>query len=258
MPNKNIKILAIGNSFSVDAFEYLFGLLEFAGLSPVLGNLYIGGCDLETHLANAKSGSDCYTYFKNTDGVWRREEQRTLLYGILDEEWDIITFLQASPKSGLARTINESIDELVLFVDEHKRNKRTEFYWLMTWAYQSDSKHEKFENYDRNQEKMYRMIISSVKSEILTRPVFGKIIPAGTAIQNARCFFGDSLTRDGYHLDLTVGRFIAAATVYGAVTGDTEIVLPKNAVPFEISGIYFNALKKAASDALKNPFVVTE
>jgi len=254
--NKSIKILAVGNSFSVDAYEYLFGLLEFAGYCPTIGNLYIGGCDLETHLANAKSEQECYTYYKNTDGVWQRENNRSLKFGILDEEWDIISFQQASAKSGFPESITESIDGLVSFADEHKRNKNAEYFWLLTWAYQADSTREAFADYDRNQKKMYAAIVSAVKSEILTRPAFKKIIPAGTAIQNARTFFGDVLTRDGFHLDLTIGRFIAAFAIYGAITGDTDI--PESIVPFEISNASFAAVREAVKDALKNPYEVTE
>lgn len=37
------------------------------------------------------------------------------------------------------------------------------------------------------------------------------IIPTGTAIQNARTsFVGDHMNRDGYHLDLKIGRYTAA------------------------------------------------
>ena len=40
--DKSISILAIGNSFSVDAMEYLYGILNDIGYEDItLGNLYI-------------------------------------------------------------------------------------------------------------------------------------------------------------------------------------------------------------------------
>ena len=43
-----LRILAIGNSFSDDATQYLPDLLEAAGIhNVILGRLYIGGCTLE-------------------------------------------------------------------------------------------------------------------------------------------------------------------------------------------------------------------
>ena len=53
-----LKVLAIGNSFSQDATTMLEGLGE--GL--YVRNLYIGGCSLKTHAANAVSGDRVYDY----------------------------------------------------------------------------------------------------------------------------------------------------------------------------------------------------
>ena len=50
---RSLKILAIGNSFSVDAMEHLYGIAKDGGVENVLlGNLYIGGCSLATHAKN--------------------------------------------------------------------------------------------------------------------------------------------------------------------------------------------------------------
>ena len=48
---KTLRILAVGNSFSDDAMEYLPALLESMGIDDVeLARLYVGGCSLEQHL----------------------------------------------------------------------------------------------------------------------------------------------------------------------------------------------------------------
>ena len=67
---ETVKILAIGNSFSADAVEQeLYGLFEAVGQKVVIGNMYIGGCPLETHAANAASDAAAYSYRKIVDGV---------------------------------------------------------------------------------------------------------------------------------------------------------------------------------------------
>ena len=50
---KEIKLLAIGNSFSVDALQYFYQIASSLGIERIeIGNLYIGSCSLERHLKN--------------------------------------------------------------------------------------------------------------------------------------------------------------------------------------------------------------
>ena len=47
---KSLRILSVGNSFSVDAQQHLYGIAKDMGYdNVVLGNLYIGGCSLQGH-----------------------------------------------------------------------------------------------------------------------------------------------------------------------------------------------------------------
>ena len=64
---KSLKVLAIGNSFSDDAMQYVYEVATDAGIEKVtLGKLYIGGCSLATHLSNAKENKSAYDYKVNT------------------------------------------------------------------------------------------------------------------------------------------------------------------------------------------------
>ena len=66
---KTLKVLAIGNSFSSDATEYLWNIAKDGGVEKIIiGNLYIGGCALDKHYTNIKSNAGAYTYYKNTNG----------------------------------------------------------------------------------------------------------------------------------------------------------------------------------------------
>ena len=87
---RSIKVLALGNSFSADAMEYLWQICRSGGLEEiVLGNLYVSGCSLDKHwrLINDKVAE--YTYYKNTSGVWNEMTATLADTGVLDEDWDL-------------------------------------------------------------------------------------------------------------------------------------------------------------------------
>ena len=83
---KSLKVLAIGNSFSVDAMEYLWDICDSAGYDDVvLGNLYIGGCSLDTHWSNMQSGASAYEYYVNEFGYWTKTK-KSIRYALQSEE----------------------------------------------------------------------------------------------------------------------------------------------------------------------------
>ena len=66
-----MNVLAIGNSFSVDGMEHLAIILKDAGYDDIiLGNLYIGGCSLDTHWNNIQGNSGKYTFYLNDGDGW--------------------------------------------------------------------------------------------------------------------------------------------------------------------------------------------
>lgn len=102
---KSLKVLAIGNSFSVDAMTYLYQVAKAEGVDEVvLGNFFVGGCSLKQHADFMRSGEPAYRYDKCTDGTWVETPGTTLLTGLLDEQWDVITMQQASHDSGVVNT----------------------------------------------------------------------------------------------------------------------------------------------------------
>lgn len=210
---KSIKILALGNSFSVDGMEYLWQVLRAGGVEEViLGNLVIGGCPVCLHADNVASDAPAYLYGKNTDGVWMWESEQTFSRGLLDEEWDIITLQQASHDSGLPETYARQ-GEVIDYVNTHKRNPNAALYWHITWAYQSDSDHWAFPRYNSDQATMYNAIVNAVQTQILPNPAYTGVIPSGIAIQSLRATpVGDTVTRDGFHMSESHGRYTAALT----------------------------------------------
>ena len=62
---KEIKILCIGDSTSLDETQYLYSVLENCGVKSVIGNVYLEEADLEAH-ANSLKKSVKYRYRKAT------------------------------------------------------------------------------------------------------------------------------------------------------------------------------------------------
>lgn len=219
-PVESLKILAIGNSFSVDAMEYLYAVAKAEGVKEViLGNLFVGGCSLQMHVNYIENNAPEYRYYKNSTGAFETTEGYTVLQGLQDEDWDIITMQQGSAKSGLVDSYQPYLDKLIAYVNENKTNPDAKLVWHMTWAYQGNSTHDAFPNYGNSQSSMYFGIVNCLQKEIDPNEEISMTIPVGTAIQNARTsYFGDTLTRDGYHLN-NLGRLIASYTWYAALTG---------------------------------------
>ena len=257
----SISILAIGNSFSVDAMEYLGLICEAAGIEEItLGNLYIGGCSLDQHLTNAKGGGNVYTYYqwtKSGGSKWT-ESTKNLDYGLMATDWDYITIQQVSQNSGMPSTYG-ALNELLDYVLDNHISEDPKIYWHMTWAYQQNSGHAGFANYDRDQTKMYNAIVSTVQSTILTNANFDGVIPSGTAIQNLRTSYaGDTLTRDGYHLTYDLGRYTAALLWFKTLTGLSidDIAVAPESYPNIME--HLPAIKEAVNNAVATPYAVTE
>ena len=252
---ETIKILAIGNSFSDDAVEYLDELAIADSVPLIVGNLYIGGCSLQRHWKNATELLPDYSYRKSNLGIFTNQDHKTLLDGLLDEDWDIVVVQQVSQLSGKYDTYFPYLPNLMRFVKTHAKNPKVKFALHQVWAYAQNSTHEGFANYDRDQMKMYLAITETVKKVAATTGI-KIIIPSGTAIQNCRTSeIGDHLNRDGYHLDLHIGRYVAACTWF-------ETFFHRSCVgnPFKPAGVTDRQAKiaqYAAHYAIQRPFEIT-
>lgn len=218
-----LKILAIGNSLSVDAMEYLWNICHASGIGdPILGNLHIDGCSLQMHWKNIQEATPGYLYYKNTGGIWSSHPKTALLQALTEEQWDVITLQQSSGSSGISSTYLP-LRNILSFVEANKTNPSAQLWWHMTWAYQHDSPHKDFPDYNYNQRIMYECIAETVQSAVIKTGRFSGLIPAGTAIQNLRAsYIGDILTRDGSRLSFDYGRYTAALTWFAALGGSPE------------------------------------
>lgn len=222
-----IKVLAIGNSFSEDATEsYLDDLARGGDVKMIIGNMYIGGCSLERHWNNALENRADYSYRKiDPAGNKLVEEKKTLEDAIADEDWDYITFQQASHFSGVYASYFPYLPNLLGYVKEHTKNPDVRFAFHMTWAYAQNSTHDGFLKHDRNQTNMFNAIVDAAQ-RATAKTGIELIIPAGPAVQYAReSELGDNFCRDGYHLN-DLGKFTAACAWYEVLTGKSALDNP--------------------------------
>ena len=252
-----LRILAIGNSFSQDAVEqYLYELFDAADQKVIIGNLYIGGCSLERHWSNTSNGKTDYYYRKIVDGVKTETKNTTILHGLTDEPWDIISLQQASGLSGKYETYTPYLPNLISWVRQNAPKKDFRLAWHQTWAYASSSDHSAFPDYDRNQMTMYRAIVECTKNALKDNH-FDLLIPSGTAVQNGRTsLIGDAYNRDGYHLETTYGRYTAACTWFEAIMGQS--VVGNGYAPETVDELHEAIAQNAAHLAVLQPYAVTE
>ncbi|NDV67382.1 DUF4886 domain-containing protein [Dysgonomonas sp. 25] len=256
-PQDVVRILGIGNSFTDDAMQdYLSNLAAGGGKKLVVARLTIGGAELDDHLDRAKHDSPVYQY-------WKRDEAgnvvgaggKTVKEILQSEEWDYVSFQQQSWLSGQEKSYY-SIPQLVKYAKDKSISSKTEYAILQTWSFAYDYGYSDYDYYKNNQLVMLDSLTNAAykASELVTPNLL--VIPAGTAIQNGRTsVVGDNFCRDGYHLDVNIGRFTVACTLYETIFGDIEENPYK---PAHISDIHAEIAKNAARLAVAKPKEVTK
>lgn len=215
-----MKILFIGNSFSVDTSEHLVTVAHLLGINKIkLLNLYIGGCSINGHYQNIVEDNANYLGYENNGNGFKEIENMSIKNAILSDMWDYIV-IQHGSKDGSRYSDIKSYDKLIDLIKKIKEYclKDVKIVFNMTWVGESYHQHSEIKFYDGNQEELYNKIASLTKKHIVPLKEIDIVVPTGTSIQNARCIFTKELTRDGYHLSLDVGRFIASLTFIKAIT----------------------------------------
>lgn len=254
-----IRILCIGNSFSWDAVEQEFvPLCAEEGVEVEVHDLYYGGCSLQQHVQFYYRDTAAYSHRVCSNSEWTNGEWRiikdtiSLKQALQDGEYDYISLQQASHWSGMKVSYEPWLIALVEIVREYQPNAR--LCWMQTWAYSRDATHPYYPLYHNDQQEMWDSIVQCtnyVQQRCRTYHEDILIIPCGTAIQNARqTKLGDTLCRDGYHLNYIYGRYTAAAVWYEMITGrDVRRNRYKNA---QMTNRQRRLTQKSAHKAVKN------
>ena len=132
------KLLGIGNSFSDDAFKWVYPMIDSMGIEDkAVNNLYIGGCPLCEHLRNMENDLPRYDYRR-----FERDISSTnfkISEALKLEDWQHITLQQSSGDSGiresfgvleelLARVNNEAIKEIIIATNPTIEGEATAMY----------------------------------------------------------------------------------------------------------------------------------
>ena len=257
--SKPMKILIIGNSYSVDTFTHLHDICKSAGVNVVVGVAHDSGGSLSDAMTKIRNNTTIHSYYKWTNQTgYVRVASPLIDYAIADESWDIVLFQQMSFASLDYSTFQPHLNDLKAHVKANVSNPNVRFGINAIWSRATTSSSvgdeatqiEQFNTITEN----YKRAMSDSDLEIL--------IPTGTAIQNGRANeylsqIGTELTRDGAHLDEPVGRYIAAMTVFCTLFGESAF----GDVSFKTTGtngylIYL--AKMVAKKAVDNPYKISE
>lgn len=207
---KSIKILSIGNSFSVDAQRYLHAIAEANGESIECHDIVIGGCSLERHYNNMLADAYEYGYIINGESLG---EKMSIKEALLRCEWDYVTLQQNSRNSYKYETYEPYALPLAEYVRKYAPKAKILIH--NTWAY-SDSLVSAcgFDNHRdmySHIERCYRKFAEEIGAD--------GIIRTGEVIERLMNDSIRSTHRDGQHISLGTGRYAAALTFFSYLTG---------------------------------------
>ncbi len=278
--NGSLKILFIGNSFTVDATEHLPGMLKSAGITHVrMVRAYHGGYKLPEFFENYAAPDIC-TYYYCEPGATKWENEGTLnrsLKSIVESDtWDIVT-LQEHTGSYYAwewdETERGAISGLCDYIQQAQPLDRPTIGYIMAQAY--GAYHSHYPKYFANQQAMFEAIVAQVR-KITAQTCIDIVIPSGTSLQNLRTSSlnrdnGMDLTRDSYHMDYGISRYAAAATVFRTlVTPCTGVSVEGNGYRYSTSSTSTTGYStpvtdanapvaiRAALEACRTPYAVTD
>lgn len=238
-----MKVLAIGNSFSQNAMTYLHDLAAASGTYMKTVNLYIGGCSLRTHYLNMLEDRQAYDFQINgvSTGI-----KVSIKQGLLSDEWDVITFQQASQFSPDYLTYQPYLTELAAYV--RKYQPQAKFMIHQTWAYE-----------DRSEALMRRMGLERSadmfagieKSYAAAAQSIGAagIIPCGKAmllgVENGIA----NVHSDSCHAN-DIGKYMQALVWYGCLTGKSVADVPYKPNSVSVTEEEMAIARKTAAEVL--------
>ncbi len=249
-----LKVLAIGNSFSQDASTYVHQIAQAGGIQLKIVNLYIGGCPLERHWQNICDNKADYDFQLNGESTGRMVSIDEILKS---DSWNFITLQQASHDSGKEETYDPYLENTAAHV--RKQCPGAELLIHQTWSYEPG--YERLNLYG-SEKAMFSALKKAYEKAAVKAGIGGKplrVLPCGQAMEYARenpifqTEFGDGkeirLNRDGFHASLDYGRFLLGAVWYEALTGKDiadNPFIPEGTLPEPLS-----VVKMAAHQAVK-------
>lgn len=209
-----MKVLAISNSFGVDANRYLYQIARADGVDLQVVTLYIGGCSLEKHYRNMIGDRREYELYYNgmATGFFVTMEE-----ALLSRCWDVITLQQASASSPFPGTYEPYAASLYDYVKECQ--PQADVLLHQTWAYEDGSEKLAGRGYETAQamfadiEKAYARCKEDIGADgmIPSGELFMKLLEKGIP----------SVQRDTFHASRGLGRYALGLLWYRLLTGNS-------------------------------------
>lgn len=216
--NSSHKILAIGNSFTMNATSYIPWLINSLNSDSIcIARLIQSGCSLEQHWKSHINDTPDYNFYYSDHGNWKFTDIKTIDDALCILDWDIIVIQQVSGLAGLYETYQPYLDNLVRLF--HDTNPNAMLAWHYTWAYTSWTKHSDFKYYDKDPEKMYAAILYAGDRASIN---FDLRIPSATLIKLMREEYPEvenGFTEDGYHIVDDFAQYALSSLWYEVLVG---------------------------------------
>ncbi len=193
---KALKVLAIGNSFTICLQRHMPECAKAAGVKLDLVTMFIGGCPLKKHWENIEKAGDKnfrpYLINWSYDGVkgakdapivkiLNSKNKANIPEMLTADKWDIVTIQQASHDSWNAETYYPYADNLIKTIRELA--PQAEIRIQQTWAYCNADRRIYGEkpSWGFDQTGMYNRLTAAYKQLADKHDL--KIIPVGYAVQ---------------------------------------------------------------------------
>lgn len=203
---KPLKVLMIGNSFSISNVHEMPNVASAMGKKLDLASLFIGGCSLERHWNNVVAASTNATFrpygfdrVVNGERVVKKGKAN-IPDALLLDKWDIVTIQQASPLSWRPETYEPFGGLLVAKIRELA--PQAKIVVQETWSYPPWDKRLKKFGFD--QAEMYRRLHAAYAS--FAEKYGLDVIPVGTiaeSVPNRNSLFDEPdyhFNREGKYL----------------------------------------------------------
>ena len=215
---KPLKVLMIGNSFSISCLGHLPAVAKAYGHRLDLASLYIGGCSLERHWNNVVAASTNatfkpYRFDRFVDG--RRVVEKgaaNIPDALVMDKWDVVTVQQCSHKSWDKASYHPWGDNLVAKIRELA--PQAKILVQETWSYPPWDR--RLRNFGFDQVEMYARLHDAYR-EFAGKHGLG-IIPVGTAaefVENRNALF----TAPDFHFNRGEGEYLQALVWDAALFG---------------------------------------
>lgn len=238
------KILLISNSFGVDATRYLYGIARKAGEEVSVACLFVGGCSLYRHYRNMLSEEAAYQLHYNGHATPFR---LSIKEALLADEWDIVTFQQASPKSGDFSTYEPFLTELSAYVKKYAPGAKQYIHAIWAWSdarlsLKAEAPYKTSAEMFAADHKAYAEAARAINAD--------GFIPCTAAMEKLYSRIGDDTYRDGGHASHGVGRYMLALVWFGTLFGKSVEGIGFRDLDVEVSDEYIEIAERCAAEAI--------